>query len=411
MKHSKLWNKQLSVIFFGNVLEFYNFSLFAMLGVRLGGIFFPNMNEWAYYLLFAAGFILRPVGGVLFGVFGDIFGRKKSIITSNCLLSCSTTIIAFLPENGGFLIFSQIILIICRVIQGVSINGEYTNSAVFILEKKNINKTYASFMLTASTSIGAFLALIAGYIDKNFHQYICWRMWFFIGGVGSFFYLYLRLSKIDEQSNQYYNQGVRFSSDFLSLLTSFKKYYLSLFLVIGIGAFSNAVAYSIIINIDIFVLGDSLFKEVIKFLIILLPLIIYLVLGGKISRYSPEKIMTFVCVAGVMLIYPSMILLNQESNILALLGTFIIILTSGTISGPSKAVYSKLFPQECRCTGVAIGKGMCGLIFGGLSPIINALISKYTSFYFIALYFLGCAIISLISLICARSLFKKRLLD
>ncbi|MDR1031926.1 MAG: hypothetical protein LBL30_02260 [Holosporales bacterium] len=399
MSLAVLWNKQLALLFVGNVFEFYNFSLFVMFSKEISAAFFPNYPAYIGYVLFAVGFVARPLGGLLFGYLGDIRGRKTSLIIAVVMLSLPTIMIGALPGYGCLGIASQVMALLCRLLQGVSINGEYITASVLALEKRGVSQTFTSCILTAANSVGTSLALLVSYIAWPCEE--SWRFWFLFGGVGSLVYLWRRFAYIKE-SDEFVASHSTCKKFVLENL--FKQHLGAVFMVIGIGAFSQAVSYSVVVNIKDFTsASDAVWvQETIRFLMIVLPVFTYPAMGRLFAKTRPENVMLSIALLGVFFTYPAFCMLSNSSKFIALVGGLVVTILGGSISGPSKAVYKQLFPVQCRCSGIAIGKGIGGLLFGGLSPLLNAWLIELASVKFVAAYMTICAIISLGSLAAAK---------
>ncbi|MDR1475416.1 MAG: MFS transporter [Holosporales bacterium] len=390
------------MLFVGNVFEFYNFSLFVMFGEQISSAFFPNYSGYVGYVLFSVGFAARPLGGLLFGYIGDVLGRKTSLIFAAITLSLPTALIGLLPGYSCLGTAAPVIVLLCRLLQGISINGEYIAAAILALEKKEVSQTFTSCVLTAANSAGASLALIVSYIILPYKE--SWRLWFLFGGIGSLIYLWRRFAYIKESDEFAKSNSAGENSPLANL---FKRRSASIFIIIGIGAFSNAVSYSVVVNVKDFVSANNAnwVRESIRFIMIFLPIFTYPALGILFSKTKPENVMISISLLGLIFTYPAFFMLSNSSKIIILTGGLIITILGGSISGPSKAVYKKMFPIDCRCSGIAVGKGISSFLFGGLSPLLNVWMIKAASFKLVAGYMTICAAISLASLLMAKKKF------
>jgi MFS transporter, MHS family, proline/betaine transporter len=124
--------------FVGNVLEWYDFALFGFFAQQIGTHFFPAGDPTASLLAafgtFAAGFLMRPVGGALFGWVGDRFGRKQALIWSVLAMAVPSFCIGVLPSAATIGLAAPVLLLVFRLLQGVAVGGEYMASAVFLVE-------------------------------------------------------------------------------------------------------------------------------------------------------------------------------------------------------------------------------------------------------------------------------------
>ena len=195
--------KTLGLAALGGTLEFYDFVIFVFFTKTLGHLFFPpSMPDWMVQLqtlgIFAAGYLARPVGGIIIAHFGDKLGRKKMFTLSIFLMSLPTLVIGIMPTYASIGIAAPLLLLAMRVLQGAAIGGEMPGAWVFVAE--HVPKHRYGFgvgTLTAGITGGILLgSLIAIFINKVFTPAevteFAWRIPFVIGGVFGFVSVYLR---------------------------------------------------------------------------------------------------------------------------------------------------------------------------------------------------------------------------
>ncbi len=187
----------------GGALEFYDFVVYVFFAVTIGGLFFPpNMPDWLRQLqtfgIFAAGYLARPLGGIIIAHFGDLLGRKRMFTLSIILMAVPTLTMGLLPTYQHIGIFAPLLLLAMRVLQGAAIGGEVPGAWVFVSEHVPSRRTgLAVGTLTAGLTAGILLgSLIATVINKSFTpaevSAFAWRIPFLMGGVFGLFAIYLR---------------------------------------------------------------------------------------------------------------------------------------------------------------------------------------------------------------------------
>jgi len=195
--------KTLGLAALGGTLEFYDFVIFVFFAVTLGHLFFPpSMPGWLVQLqtlgIFAAGYLARPVGGIIIAHFGDKLGRKKMFTLSILLMSVPTFVIGVMPTYASIGIAAPLLLLAMRVLQGAAIGGEMPGAWVFVAEHVPANRYgFGIGTLTAGITGGILLgSLIAIFINRTFAPEeilnYAWRIPFIIGGVFGFVSVYLR---------------------------------------------------------------------------------------------------------------------------------------------------------------------------------------------------------------------------
>jgi MFS family permease len=195
--------KTLSLSALGGALEFYDFIIFVFFAAVVGKLFFPaEMPEWLRMVqtfgIFAAGYLARPLGGIVMAHFGDLLGRKKVFTLSIFLMAVPTLIMGLLPTYAQIGLWAPLLLLLMRVIQGAAIGGEVPGAWVFVSEHVPARKVgYACGTLTAGLTAGILLgSLVATLINSlyNAQEVIdyAWRIPFLLGGVFGLMSVYLR---------------------------------------------------------------------------------------------------------------------------------------------------------------------------------------------------------------------------
>ncbi|HQW58231.1 MAG TPA: MFS transporter, partial [Gammaproteobacteria bacterium] len=185
-------NKAIFLSCLGAILEYYDFIIYGMMVIYLSEIFFPASNTDVAYLktfsILSIGYIARPIGGYLFGLVADIYGRKKTLLMVMLVMAASTMMIGLLPTYEAIGIFSPILLTLARVLQGLSFGAEMPNMTTIIKENTKTGSSGKYFgIMMSSTAIGTLLAsLVVAIITRQFlHDEIVawvWRLPFLLGG-------------------------------------------------------------------------------------------------------------------------------------------------------------------------------------------------------------------------------------
>ncbi|CDF87011.1 major facilitator transporter [Pseudomonas knackmussii B13] len=195
--------KTLSLSALGGALEFYDFIIFVFFATVVGKLFFPaDMPDWLRQLqtfgLFAAGYLARPLGGIVMAHFGDLLGRKKMFTLSIFLMSVPTLLMGLLPTYVQIGIWAPLALLLLRVVQGAAIGGEVPGAWVFVAEHVPARSIgLACGTLTAGLTAGILIgSLVATLINSLYSQAelldYAWRIPFLLGGIFGLFSVYLR---------------------------------------------------------------------------------------------------------------------------------------------------------------------------------------------------------------------------
>jgi len=195
--------KTLSLAALGGALEFYDFIIFVFFAAVIGDLFFPlDMPDWLRQVqtfgIFAAGYLARPLGGIIMAHFGDLVGRKRMFSLSILLMALPTLAMGLLPTYASIGIAAPLLLLLMRLLQGAAIGGEVPGAWVFVAEHVPRNRIgFACGTLTAGLTVGILLgSLVATVLHSTLspaavHDY-GWRIPFFIGGIFGLISMYLR---------------------------------------------------------------------------------------------------------------------------------------------------------------------------------------------------------------------------
>lgn len=187
----------------GNVMEWYDFALYGFFAPIISQLFFPSENSVASLIatfgVFAAGFVMRPIGGVVFGFIGDRVGRGAVLRISIVTMGTATFLLGILPTHATAGIWSPILLVAVRLLQGMSVGGEFSGSVTYMVEtsplhRRGFSGSWANFGSLAGTLVGSgFAAAVTTFLADDAVNTWGWRVPFIAGGAfGAMAYLYVR---------------------------------------------------------------------------------------------------------------------------------------------------------------------------------------------------------------------------
>ncbi|EPI8263912.1 MFS transporter [Campylobacter coli] len=362
----------------GNLVEWFDFYIYAFTATYFAHTFSTSDNPIVQQInafgVFAVGFFMRPIGSWLFGSLADKVGRKKSMVVSVVLMALGSFMIAALPSKDVVGDFAIILLLLARLIQGLSVGGEYGIAATYLSELATEGKRgfYSSFQYV--TLIGGQLLAVASISIMLFFFSIdemkdyAWRILFVVGGILALGSLLVR-KVMNESATQIHKHEDR--GTLKALFTSSWKQFL---MVLGITAGGSLAFYTITTYTKTFMensgmdktLVNNLFLGALFILMIIQPLFGYI--GDKIGH---KRSLIIFCILAFVGIYPifNLISSNAQSNaslvfILVVL-LFIILSFYTSVAGIFKA---KLFPEHVRALGTGLGYAISNAIFGGSAP-------------------------------------------
>lgn len=366
----------------GNFMEYYDWSLYGFFATTLGQLFFPKANPTAALLstfaIFALGFFARPVGGIVFGHIGDRIGRRPAFILSLILMSSGTVAIGLLPTHAQIGTLAPILLLLCRLLQGFSVGGEYSSSTIYVIEHapRGMRGRYASLSGVVSCVtyvVGSLLALVITTTTTS-EQLMSWgwRVPFLIAAPIAVVGLYIRLQVDESPAFEAIRKEKRVeAAPIVEALRVARKPMLVLF---GMNV-SNAVGFYLVTAFLVSYLNTSAkFSKTDTLLLVFVAMFIEAVgsfLAGylidKVGR-KPVAVGSALC-AGIWAI-PAFLLLRHPSMLDAFIaiGVFMIFLSGIAIS--CALAFVELFPARVRSSASALAYQASYTLFGGTIPYL-----------------------------------------
>ena len=400
----------IGAVTFGNILQWFEVYLFAYLSPIIARNFFnfrsDSANLMFSFLIFGVGFITRPVGGVIFGRIGDVFGRKKAFFWSIILLTLPTFLMGLLPTYKTWGVWAPICLCLLRVAQSIPSGGEIPGVICYLFENsEQNNKRYITSWSCVGNQIGAMVGLLEVLIMKNFLSSESvyswgWRVSFLSGGLIGLFGIYLRHTLYETPIFQHLKQTHQIEEVKIRKIIS--KYKKKIWIGTAFGAIDASTFYLIATYIPNFfgsLLNLSNNQNILVSLIILAITTIFLPFFGRLGdRLSNKWMCIGSALLAITLLYPLSIAINNKDIVwLSIVGGLYLIPVI-CITALIAYLLGNLFPPQVRFTGVGVAVNLADGIIGGFTPAIALLLlhltGSQTSFCW---YILICALISLIS--------------
>ena len=361
----------------GNVMEWYDFAVYGYFAVVIGHRFFPAEDPAipliAAFGAFAAGFLVRPLGGLLFGRIGDLVGRKRALTLSVLAMAIPTVLIGCLPTHDAIGIAAPIAIVVLRIVQGLSVGGEYTNSLIFLAEhakpgRRAMTSIWGMWGATAGILLGSGVgSVITEVLTESQISSWGWRLPFLAGALVAITGYLVRRSIHAETPVGKTTRPV---------MDTFGKYRYAVLRVallnVGFGvsfyaAFVYAVTYIKSIDKLSAEIAFNLNTASMALLLLILPLAAWLSdrFGRKPLLIAGSMILTFGAI-------PLFHLIHTTDPVVIFLGETGFVLAIGLISGGLVAANVELMPVAVRCTGLAFAYNASIGWFGGTTPLIAA---------------------------------------
>jgi MHS family proline/betaine transporter-like MFS transporter len=387
----------------GNVLEWYDFGLFGFFAPVIGRLFFPNEDNLVVRLLetygiFATGFLARPLGGVLFGYIGDRLGRKRALELSVLLMAVTTALMGLLPTHASAGLAAPLLLTLLRLLQGLSVGGEYIGSMSFLSEhapadRRGFIGSWSGFSVVLGSLLGSGVAaMCTGLLSESHLASWGWRVPFLCGILIGLAGLWLRMGVEESPSFQKIQKAGKLADN--PVAEAVRNNWGAILTTLGLTGISSVGYYLPFVWLPTWLAqikqpplteGQALTANTIA----LLALLILTPFTALISDRIGRKPMYWASAAGyALLTYPVFLMMSGGGFPSAVLGGLVFAACSGPYSGCMAATMVELFPTRTRYSGVAIGYNVGQAVLGGTAPFVGTALINLTGHALAPTYYL-----------------------
>lgn len=366
----------------GNILEWYDFGLFAIFSPIFSELFFPGQNAHVALIetfsIFAVGFFCRPLGALFFGYLGDRKGRARTIRLSILMISIPTLLIGFLPDYHTVGILAPALLLLTRIWQGLSIGGEYSGNIIYLgeLAPAKYRSFFTSFPAVGA-NIGILLAMLVGGFSSSLFDDVTFKIWgwripYIVSGLFCLLIYFTRLKL--EETPAFLELRKKNIIEHNPITAVFKNNAFPLLRIFGLACMGSTFYYFCFIYIPVILHQDlhySFLKTthfeavLIAVMILLVPLAGYL--NDRIGRY---RMLLFNAIFISLIIIPGLFILYKNILVSGTLILIIFTFASSLEQGTTPAVLVENFPVEERYTGISLAYNMVNGFLGGTIPLI-----------------------------------------
>ncbi|RBL89657.1 MFS transporter [Chitinophaga flava] len=407
----------------GNLVEWYDWYIYTTFSLYFAPVFFPKGNYTAQLLntaaIFAVGFLMRPIGGWMFGRIADQKGRKASMTLSVLLMSLGSMLIAFTPSYNSIGVAAPALLLVARLLQGLSVGGEYGTSATYLSEVATASRRgfYSSFQYVTLiggqlTALGVQMLLQRVFLSPaQLHEW-GWRIPFVIGALLAFFALYLRTHMQESGSFEKHKT----STNKGSVKALFQQYPRAAFTVIGLTMGGTLAFYTYTTYMQKFLVNTVHLTieraTTITFYVMLIYAVLQPLFGWLSDIFGRKPLLIGFGVLGTLCTVPILSTISQTSSewtaFWLILAALVIVSGYTSINAVVKA---EMFPAEVRALGVGFPYAITVALFGGTAEPIALYFKKIGHESWFYWYVTACIFISLLVYITARDTKRSSYLD
>ncbi|HJV26948.1 MAG TPA: MFS transporter [Aromatoleum sp.] len=374
--------RQIIAAVIGNALEWYDFIVFGFLAVVISRLFFPADSEYSSLLMatatFGVGFFMRPVGGILLGVYADRKGRKAALQLIIAMMTVAIALIAFAPPYAAIGMAGPLLIVLARLLQGFATGGEFASATSFLIESAPPNRRglYGSWQMFGQ-GIAVFCgAGVTALISRNLSPEALdawgWRVPFMIGLLIGPVGLWIRRHLSETEA---FLEAHQAPSEKQSLGRMLRNHLREVFAVTGVTVCGTVGFYVILVYMPTFAtkqlglpLGDAFTAQVIAVALLTILMPVFGALSDRVGR----KVLVVIATAGLLVAsYPLLAWVHAAPSFERLVTMQIVLcVLLAVYFGPISAVMAEQFPAGVRSTGLALAYNVAVMVFGGFAQFI-----------------------------------------
>jgi metabolite-proton symporter len=384
----------------GTSLEWYDFLIYGTSAALVfNKLFFPSfeplMGTLLAFATYAVGFVARPVGGVVFGHYGDKLGRKNVLVVTLLLMGSATFAIGVMPTHATIGVWAPILLVTLRFLQGLGLGGEWGGAVLMTLEsgdpnRRGLNASWPQ----VGVPIGLLLAngalsLTDALTSRAAFESWGWRVPFLLSGVLVFVGLWIRLTIAESPLfRELEASGSKSRAPIVDVLRLYPKRVL---LALGARVGVDVAFYSFVLFITTYAATYLKLPRsyALNAVLIAAACQVFLIpwFGALSDRFGRRPVYLFGAIGAAVWIFVFFAMLDTGSFALIVLATVVALFFHAAMYGPQASFIAEMFPTKVRYSGASMGYQLAGILGGALAPIISvALLERYDTSLAVSLY-------------------------
>ncbi|WP_158888198.1 glycine betaine/L-proline transporter ProP [Amycolatopsis anabasis] len=417
-----LLRRAVSAAALGNAMEWFDFGVYAYIADTISEVFFPPDVSSSVRLIgtfgaFTAAFLMRPLGGLVFGPLGDRIGRQKVLAVTMIMMAIGTLCIGLIPSYATIGVWSPILLVLARMVQGFSTGGEYGGATTFIAEyspdkRRGFMGSWLEFGTLSGYVLGAaVVTAMKAWVPHATLLDWGWRVPFLVAGPLGLIGLYLRLRLEETPAFQKAEERGEENEPFWHMFT---RYWRVLLICVGLVLAFNVTDYMLLSYMPTYLserLNLDATHGLLLIIVVMIVMMLIIVIGGRASdRFGRKPVMMTGCLGFLVLSYPLMLLVHDGGVLLTFLGLLGLGLLLLTFEISMPAALPALFPTAIRYGALSVAFNVSVSLFGGTTPLVmQSLIAGTGHDYWPAWYMMIAAAIGAVAVYFSRETANKPL--
>ncbi|MCW2847139.1 MAG: major facilitator superfamily transporter [Marmoricola sp.] len=384
----------------GTSLEWYDFFIYGTASALVfNKVFFPDFEPLVGTLLafatYAVGFVARPLGGVVFGHFGDKVGRKNVLVITLLLMGTSTFLVGLMPTYAAIGVWAPILLVVLRFVQGLGLGGEWGGAVLMTLEsgdakRRGLNASWPQLGVPLGLLLAnGVLSLMAALTSEAAFQSWGWRVAFLLSGVLVLVGLWIRLSI--QESPLFQKVEDRDTKAQAPIVEVLRRYPRRVLLALGARVGVDVAFYSFVLFIttyvttyldlpDSYALNATLIAASVQ--VVLIP-----AFGHLSDRIGRRPVYLFGAIGAAGWIFAFFALLDTGRFVLITLAAVVALAFHAAMYGPQASFIAEMFPTEVRYSGASMGYQLAGILGGAVAPVVSVwLLDRYDTSLVVSAY-------------------------
>ncbi|HTF39577.1 MAG TPA: MFS transporter [Propionibacteriaceae bacterium] len=399
----------------GTSLEWYDFFIYGTAAALVfNQLFFPTFEPLVGTLLafttYAVGFIARPLGGLVFGHYGDRIGRKNVLVVTLLLMGIATFAIGLLPTYATIGVWAPILLVALRFLQGLGLGGEWGGAVLMTLEsggadRRGLNASWPQVGVPIGLLLAnGILALMGALTDEPAFLSWGWRVPFLLSGLLVLVGLWIRLTIAESPLFREVEEShTKAGAPIMEVLRHYPKQVL---LAIGARVGVDVAFYTFVLFITTYVATYLKLPRNYALNAVLIAAAVQVALipffGSLSDRFARRPVYLAGAIGAAVWVFVFFALLDTGQFWLIVLATVVALVFHAAMYGPQAAFISEMFPTKVRYTGASMGYQLAGIIGGALAPIISvALLGRFDTSIAVSVYALAMLLVTIICVLIA----------